>query len=132
MDGAPNLKSISQRHSRFCAVRFRVSPHANLPGIYRMAYTDYKFTPEDKMMLCMIKLIAENTPPEKRWLLTTSETKNDSLPIKKPITKLIKKELQTTTLTTFKMSPSTCGNQSANPEHPYTSQKLQSAITQVR
>lgn len=92
-------------------------------GINRMAFADYKFTQEDKLMLTMIKMICENTPPEKRWrrpinaadskpLPTTTPTESDSVPISAPIMKPTKSESTSTVSTTTRMSPASCGTQS--------------------
>lgn len=77
-----------------------------------MAYSNYKFTPEDKMMLTMVKMICQNTPPEKRWQPTMSETKSDSVPISETTTAPTKSKEKPTTNTITKTSPSGCASQS--------------------
>lgn len=88
-----------------------------------MSYADYKFTPEDKMMLTLVKMICKNTPPEKRWrrpvtaadnkpLPTTTPTKSDSVPTREPIIKPIKSDATNTADTITKMLPDSCGTQS--------------------
>jgi len=136
MERSVNLEYISSRQSGNSAraVGLRVRPHAKFSGISRMDYSDYQFTQFDKMMLTMIKLNVENMPPEKRWLLTTSEIKKECVPTSVPTMQPTKNKTKTTTHTTSKMLPSTCASQSDHPGplRKIVSRKQLSAITQVR
>lgn len=99
-----------------------------------MAYSDYKFTPEDKMMLTMVKMICENTLPEKRCLPIMKETEKECLLTNGSTEPPIKSKSKNTTSTISKPSPNGCGSQSpVSPKHRNPkNRKLQSSTILVR